>query len=121
MGFYQGYNRFKTADGKLRIEYIIYDGQIKIETYDGPINIEEFCHPVIKIKSMLPLEEKVKVFIHEVFHLTSEYWKYLGQKLGPDHPVEKKIESDVQVIYDNQPGLVEHLKKKIQENLGKMS
>jgi hypothetical protein len=112
MGFYQGYNRFKGADGKLRITYI---------TLDGMINIEEFGQPIITIKSTLSLEEKVKTFIHEILHMTDEYWQYLGQNLDLDHPAEKKVESEVQVIYDSQPHLVEYLKKIIQENQGKKS
>ncbi len=69
----------------------------------------------IEINEDLCLEDQVRAFIHEIWHLAPEFREYLEKRLGEDHPIEQDIEHRSDEIYALQPVLVGFLREKLRE------
>src|SRR3989344_4981447 len=111
MGVYEGYKLFKETSGEIRVDYMLVQGLIKVES---------FRNWFIKVNRINSLEEQVKTLIHEFLHLSPEYFRYTGNTSNSDKflsTIEEELDKKMEIIYDNQPCLVRHLKGKIQKVL----
>ena len=104
MGVYEGYALFRELGGEIKV--------VSFLRPQGLLNIVGE-RPVISIRKGDSLEEQVKTLLHELIHLSSENWRFWGQHLTKDDPVEMRIEQETEIVYSCQPRFVEHLREKI--------
>ena len=105
MGIYEGLLFLKRQGVSLRVIPLSMSGRV---LYNGTDNKYKYD---IEVNEEFPLDKQVKVVLHELLHFTPQFSYWLGQRLGPEHPIEKKIDSLAEIIFEYQPVLVEFLRQ----------
>jgi len=113
MGVYEGYQMLKKFNG-----YIVCED---LGEKDHPILMVDTTKNLfikVNIYRNLKLEEsyekQIKSIIHEFLHLSKEYLPLLRirpEELKHLRGIEKILNEETEIIYENQPILIKHIKK----------
>ena len=108
---YTGICEFKKRDGVIIKQFGLYTFSNKV----GALYETPHGRTFMVVDASEPLEEKIKIIIHELLHLSPKYIIYYGPGKSSED-VENRINTDTELVYRNLPLLRNYLKTKYSQS-----
>ncbi len=112
MGVYEGLQEFKRDNSLIEVVDLDREGIVLLSQ-----EADKKYH--VRINCELSPELRPNVFVHEALHFSKEFISYLGQRLGEDHPVERRIDEITAEVNRCQPRLMGYLERKLKQEYRK--